>query len=513
MKRTKKQFIKGITILCAMVLMFSVLAGCGLPVNTPTQGTTESGDANDVKVEEPIKMSIMNIFFDPEPPKKNSPVLKAIEEFTNYELDITWVPSSAYADKVNVTLASNELPNVILVTENKNPNIVNAVRAGMFWEVGPYLKDYNNLSNDLSDIVFNNISVDGKIFALYRARAISRSGYVVRTDWLDNLGLEEPKTVDDFYNMLKAFAENDPDQNGKKDTFGLASGMPEYDYIITALGGPNKWGLMDGQLKPSFMFPENMEALKFFKKLYDEGLMNQDFPIVTTTQKDTFFVQGKAGAFIAVADDAVHPRYTEIFNLFPEAKIAPGSSLEGPAGKKIPAGTGYNGIFMFPKPSVKTEEDLKNYLAFFEKLGEVEMLNLLEWGMEDEHYSMVNGVPERQTAEQQEKFSREVNPFRQIMVFEYDKAMKGNLTPTQVEVQKYYDDNRPNVVANLVEPYISNTQSEKGGELDQIISDARIKFILGEIDEAGFNQEVERWKKNGGDEIIKEFNDEYQKAQ
>jgi putative aldouronate transport system substrate-binding protein len=60
---------------------------------------------------------------------------------------------------------------------------------------------------------------------------------------------------------------------------------------------------------------------------------------------------------------------------------------------------------------------------------------------------------------------------------------------------------------------LSGTFTMKGKELEKIISDARVKFIMGQLDEAGFKAEVERWKKQGGNDIIKELSAEYAKSQ
>lgn len=42
-----------------------------------------------------------------------------------------------------------------------------------------------------------------------------------RKDWFDALNLQSPKTLDDWYNVIKALTLNDPDKNGKNDTYGL----------------------------------------------------------------------------------------------------------------------------------------------------------------------------------------------------------------------------------------------------------------------------------------------------
>ena len=67
-------------------------------------------------------------------------------------------------------------------------------------------------------------TIDGKLYGLPTAASPNDSMPIlwIRQDWLDNLGLEIPRTVDEFYAVAKAFKENDPDQNGKDDTYGLA---------------------------------------------------------------------------------------------------------------------------------------------------------------------------------------------------------------------------------------------------------------------------------------------------
>ena len=73
----------------------------------------------------------------------------------------------------------------------------------------------------------------------------------IRKDWLDKLGLEQPKTIDDFYNVLKAFKEQDPDGNGANDTYGMI--VTDYldgplNNIAIWMGAPNQYGLRTASL-------------------------------------------------------------------------------------------------------------------------------------------------------------------------------------------------------------------------------------------------------------------------
>ncbi|MNL65456.1 Lipoprotein LipO precursor [compost metagenome] len=69
------------------------------------------------------------------------------------------------------------------------------------------------------------------------------------------------------------------------------------------------------------------------------------------------------------------------------------------------------------------------------------------------------------------------------------------------------------IVSNPAEPLISSVYNQKGPQLENIINDARIKFIVGQIDEAGLRSAFETWKKSGGDDLVKEMNELYTAAQ
>lgn len=130
------------------------------------------------------------------------------------------MPASSYDDKVSATIAAGTMPDLLLIRRNKESAMLQAQNAGVFWDLAPYLKDTKNLKN-MSEVSKNNATIDGQLFGIPRERVLARYGMIFRKDWLDQLGLQPPKSVDDIYTIAKAFTENDPDQNGKNDTFGI----------------------------------------------------------------------------------------------------------------------------------------------------------------------------------------------------------------------------------------------------------------------------------------------------
>lgn len=164
-----------------------------------------------------------------EAPKKDSEVELAIEKYTNAKVDIQWIPAAAFEDKKNIMIASDEMQKAFKLTYNATT--LNAIQSGLFWEIGPYLNEYKNLS-DVNPMYYDNIKVEGKLYGLPLYRDIGRAGIVYRKDWFDALGLKPPVTLDDWYNIAKTIAEKDPDQNGQNDTYGL---FMDRSYNDTAL--------------------------------------------------------------------------------------------------------------------------------------------------------------------------------------------------------------------------------------------------------------------------------------
>ena len=69
------------------------------------------------------KVSIMAPFLEAQPPGADGEVQKKLEEITGKDVNITWTPNSSYEDKMNITLASSEIPHVMVV-QSKSPGFV-----------------------------------------------------------------------------------------------------------------------------------------------------------------------------------------------------------------------------------------------------------------------------------------------------------------------------------------------------------------------------------------------------
>lgn len=460
----------------------------------------------------PLTITLMTRTFSGDPAKDEAGPKKAVEDYCNVKLKMIWVPSTSYDDKMNLSIASGDIP-MIMLAGSKTPSIVKAVKDGAFWEIGPYLKEYPNLGQ-AHPVTLWNSSFEGKTYGLYSNRPLGRYGITYRSDWLKNVGLKQPVTIDDFYRMLVAFKEKDPDGNGKADTYGMVATKyaGPFKVMMTWFGAPNEWGEdAAGSLVPAHMTSEYMDCLKFWKKMYVEKLINEDFAVMDPNKWNDPIFQNKAGVIV----DCINT-VTNKWNTTWEKEKLPGYAecmgpIVGPKGARSQATTGYGSLFLFSKTSIKDLATLKKVLAFEDRLGDRRMQDTCSYGIEGRHYNIIPGGWIKVV--QDDKIPKnELNDLNQILPF----IPSTNLTPTEqkpwvVQYEKQMKDNEKYVVGDPTLAFVSPTMGTKGAQLNTIVEDARVQFIVGQIDEKGFNDAVALWRRSGGDQVIKEFNDDYKK--
>jgi len=146
----------------------------------------------------------------------------------------------------------------------------------------------------------------------------------MRKDWLDNLGLSMPKTVDEFYNVLRAFTFDDPDGNGRHDTYGLAGGV-NFSYlwqVFSAFGvQPGDFQRVGNELHPDYIRPEMRTALAFLSRLYSEGIMDKDTLVMNGNQIEDKAVRGIIGLFGSAAAGLVIRIYPNMLTVNPNAQV------------------------------------------------------------------------------------------------------------------------------------------------------------------------------------------------
>lgn len=182
-----------------------------------------------------------------------NPVIDAWEDILGFNLDIEAPPISSYNDRRNVIMASGDLPDIIYVGDT-GTNYVRWATDGLLLDLTEYFNEetlphpYKVLTED--ELYSVRIpSLDNHIYSLPRVQTKPWDCIIYRADWLEKLGLEVPKTPEEFKEVMIAFATQDPDGNGVDDTYGWC--------YNTAMGAEHRSMLSGFGVRPSDVPDEN----------------------------------------------------------------------------------------------------------------------------------------------------------------------------------------------------------------------------------------------------------------
>lgn len=238
-----------------------------------------------VAEEAPVKIEIycqVDLGFDPE----TNPIVAELEKALNVDLVYTLPPTSSYTEALNLMMADNKYPDVVQFPGLTNESFLAAARNGVLIALDDVIEDYPNLIQyvDPSSYTAMRSAVpDGKLYGIPRNSVMRTDGWLVRDDWLKNVGieLEDNSTVtkDEFYEILRAFTHDDPDGNGIKDTYGLATGS--VNCLFTGAFGCLGWQKAPEGSEYEYMNATNdknstayVDALAYTAQLWKEGLVD-----------------------------------------------------------------------------------------------------------------------------------------------------------------------------------------------------------------------------------------------
>jgi len=540
----KSNFVKVLLLVLALALMAVLMVACSrddepdtptVPdqptVNNEVAGQDDAGDETNEPDEvdtglAPLRLSIAAPYglhdHDDHPIRRE--IMDRLEAYTNTEIDWMWI-GDGYWDQLGLWILSDDVPS-IMVIGHRDANFMQAVEEGGFWELTNYLDMFENLAY-VHPVARENASINGRLFGIPRSRAVGRNGFGIRQDWLDNLGLNVPTTIDELYDVLWAFTNQDPNNTGLNDTFGLGVAMHAgpWDMMQMWFGVPNGWGVRDGELVPAHMTEEYDEALRWFRRLYSEGLVNPEFHELGNQYWDDL-LRGVAG-FTGDVVDRHRRNYEHMYN---EMGMAGTWTLipyvVGDHGPRTLPTAGFNNTLVVSagRNGAQTHEDFLRTMQFLNDLNDTYVWNLIERGVEGVEWELRDGYWHAFTDDERTAMGTDHGNFRlgfnQIMPFYSSPAQYAGRIPAapphnairvlEAEIQPYIEQF---AVVNYGASFVSPTQVEHGPTLNAMIADMRIDFIRGEIDDTMKHEIRQQWLRSGGQDIIDEVNALYRAAQ
>lgn len=411
---------KAMAFLLASVMAAGSLAGCsggGSEQNSSERGSSAEGGYQTTYGEKQFDdVTITVELFDRSSAPEGSTLTdNRWVEYVNEQMnkvgitvEFVAVPRADEVTKMQTMMASGTAPDLTLTyTYSYAEDYYNQ---GGIWDLSEFIDGEGQAENiksyigeDVLDIGRNS---DGELYGIVAKRATTaKSNLFLRKDWLDDLNLEVPTTPDELYNVIEQMVNNNPDG---KDAIGaslwaLGSATAGTCYRNTLALAFSELAGDEKERDIAFGFeyyydPGMREYFRFANKLYNAGLIDQEYYTATTDTFNSDIVNGEVGFFEAEVNYSVDILRGSLLKTLqendPDADI-----ISIPALKNVNDGVQYSatyapgGLIAFC-PKTADAETVEACMTYLDWMCSEEGGFVLYHGFEGEHYNLDdNGVP------------------------------------------------------------------------------------------------------------------------
>ena len=571
-----------IALVSATALAATALAGCGKTSEENTQTTSEEntqttavGEAEgtakeDLPFSKYAETVTVHLGGSMNPNAKildgmsyeDNAYTRFLKDDLNIEVVYDWIASSSdYDEKMNLCIGSGTIPEMMNVNATQYRALL---KYDMIQPLDQYFEDYasdklkgfvESGGEELKKCITND---KGEMMAIPAPSMMvgEMNEMWIRQDWLDNLGLEVPRTWDEMAAVAEAFVTQDPDGNGEDDTIGILG--PGNSNHINDIGD-NQFGLdplfcsfqsypqywlqdEDGTVKYGSIQPETRTALEKIQKLYTDKLIDPEMLVRNNCQEAV--LSGKVGIFFGPWWSG----YT-----VGEATLAGEADWRAYFTPLSEDGKYYTHM---PDPTSKyvvVSKSCKNPEAAFKIISYL-VANEQQWtddGITSSEMSCADFYPLWNGYDNADEIEVSTDTLEKYLAgeitmddvdFSQHKLLKSDMEAVTELKKEPYDDfsldkwnldsdlaktNLPRLVSLLVggAPYVNDkyipvynaysgqteTMQAKWANLKKMEEETFAKIIMGKADISEFDTFVENWKNQGGDQILKEINDELSK--
>ncbi|MFD0712755.1 extracellular solute-binding protein [Paenibacillus sp. GCM10027626] len=408
----------------------TVLAGCGnskeegsknnpLPAAGNSEKQTKEGSAPETGKRGKVSVTIYDRgqISPDEGTYDNNRWTKWVNEHGPVDVTYVPVPRTGSDQKIPVIFASGTAPDLVLEysATMRNQLWVQKQLMPLDEMIDKYSTNYKKLLEQFPQLKRITAMPDGKPYQIGKVmKPTALIAMVIRKDWLDKLNLKVPETVDEFYDVAYAFAHQDPDGNGKDDTYGF--NMNQHT-IIDKMFGSELFIIENGELVRQF--DRIKPAAEIKKKLFENGVVDKDFLTDKTGQKaQQDFANGKTGIFVDYVAN-IKKNYGILKDNDPNADIIPILLPESSFGKYSPDFNSPLDVVGVVNANAKDPQAVMQYIDF---MLEPSTMEYFQFGEEGVYYTKgTDGTPE---VIDRDKKAKEIDYNSDYQMFMSSYAMK-----------------------------------------------------------------------------------------
>lgn len=514
---------KLLSIVLIVLMVLVIFSGCKQTADAPQGGeknmsTEDEGKktGDDKKPDKKITIK----YWVPFTPNQyiqslnESLMYEELEERTGIHVEFIHPPEGQEMEQFNLIVSDKEMPDVIqtYATSYKG-GMDKAIKDGVYLRLNELIDEhapnFKALLEDDPELARQVTTDEGNIYAFPLVGEDKEEpawwGPVIREDWLEELSLEEPTTIDEWEEVLKKFKV---EQDLEAPLVISTRGIDPYGTIVSAYGiGPGFYR-EDNTIKYGPMEPKFKEYLETMNKWYAEGLLDNDFATRDYKSREALITSGETGMFIT--EYALVDQYhAAIKTTDPDAKFAPiiQPSLKPGGTVKYRVVNNRNGGY---EAAITTScEHPEEVAEWFDYAYGEEGYMLFNYGIEGVSYNMVDGKPEftELLTDNEDgldfwavcnKYKLEVGPYLR------DYKAVPELTPFDMDaMEKWTIATDEHVIPPV------NFTAEEDERYAEIMNDLStykdemvLKFIMGEEPLSKFDEYVEQLKKLRIEEVI-----------
>ncbi|MFC9708934.1 extracellular solute-binding protein [Paenibacillus sp. NPDC056933] len=556
MDTSKKRRI-GSLVLVGVLSLSALLSGCSSNGGSKEAEPTTPAKAlelKDGKYDPPVTISYLrpwgpDVKFKPGEDQDNNVHTKWAKEKLGIELKNQWISPStnnAFETKLRLSLASNaEMPDIISYRGEFNL-VRELIESGKFVDAGELFDTY--ASDTWKSAVNEDPSVwypymqDGKRIGIPILDYAYNGDPVmwIREDWLKKFNLKAPQTLDELEVIMETFTNQDPDGNGKKDTYGLTIGfknwlntwMSEAGWVFGAYGTmPNQWNLTkEGTLEYGSVTPGAKQALERLQNWMGKGYIPEEAGVYDETKAAEEFTAGKAGIVVG-------PHWMPSWPLEDVKKNNPNAEYKaypipsGPDGQAGRHGTSNgNGVVLINKDMKNPEVFFTYQNELFDHYANPKEGDEFEFGFAEGYdWVMVDGKPSTDAS-----LTGGIAPEKYTLTFDgaripslsmttlaklasgeapttpFERKIKSGVPTPMLDAAKIVLDQKDIVFNQMFTGAPTMTMQMNNDILTKMEKDTFSQIIYGKTSVDAFDSFVEKWKSSGGDQITKEVNEWYQ---
>jgi putative aldouronate transport system substrate-binding protein len=495
-------------------------------------GTQEMGDAE--ADADSRQYTIEWAPFAAQPITDDDPVVDHFEKELGVTIDAVYLENNKYEELLNLRIASGDVPDIIYLggTDRMylyhNQGVLASIDESDFREYAPGVSE---MIESYDEPAWQLMKIDGAVVGLPQINVNRwRRTVVWRTDWLEDLGIGAvPSTLDEVEEAVYGFRNDDPDGNGRRDTYGLSrSGMEMVFGAFGALPLPVDqfmWHERNGELVYSAVVPEMKEALRVLASWYEDGVLDPEF--ITGENKGGYwalshdFANSRIGMSMRGRDyhwfkegqvhgQSIGANAELIRELNPEMDFELAVPFTGPQGQ----GGGYipNKTYIRYGLGVQLENNpakLEKVLGVIDYITTSDIATYVtsEHGFQGEHWEFTDdgGINQLEIPDWRERQSQLGAWVRTIINPDFEKELWSGLVGWREERYEDWDENGLGY-ENALKIGLPSQERYKA-DLDALVEEVYIEIITGQRPVNYFDTFVEEWYDRGGQALTVEANE------